>query len=286
MTVTITDELVMWRASDRMLAGSTIQKKLAAARGPAILTESAAPYRIVACNHAWRELCGFGADRNPIGSTPAALQGELTDMKKAAAFRRDLLNYGESHAMLANYNVQSNRPFVHKIHASKVSGQSGAEFYLTESSEVCDARIRRAVLKIDASTASHLGAIALAILATASLIFAQVSLASPAQPFMAGETGISWQYYMSPTSVNLVECYTLGIPSACPLAWMGATTEPEAASLSPSGASDQPYAEAESHGPMAVFVVVCLVALATALLDALLVLHEEITPCWPDPSSS
>eukprot|EP00322_Chrysochromulina_rotalis_P028512 CAMPEP_0115851190 /NCGR_PEP_ID=MMETSP0287-20121206/12353_1 /TAXON_ID=412157 /ORGANISM="Chrysochromulina rotalis, Strain UIO044" /LENGTH=320 /DNA_ID=CAMNT_0003305213 /DNA_START=29 /DNA_END=991 /DNA_ORIENTATION=- len=173
-TVTVTQRQVIWLSDERDRASAEIKKRMEATEGPAILTTTAAPYKIVACTAAWRELCGFGEEA--LGASPTILQGNLTDMKKAAAFRRDLVGNGDAHAMLANYAKRTGEPFVHKLHATRVSN----DFFLTESSKVTDVHIRRAVLKIDKAEeqTAQLVAIALAFVVTCSVILTQDTMSS------------------------------------------------------------------------------------------------------------
>lgn len=147
MTVTVTETStgnIEWLPREFNAVPSAVRRRMEVAKGPAILCSASSPYNIIATNELWRKLCGFGSEA--LGKCPSILQGELTDMKKAAKFRRDLTDDGVSRTMLANYK-KSGEAFVHHLRATKMNGGHGCEYYLTESYEVTDESFRRAVLK-------------------------------------------------------------------------------------------------------------------------------------------
>ena len=78
---------------------------------------------------AWQEQCGYRSEC--LGQSPKILQGELTDMKKAARFRKELVATGMSSMTVTNYN-KSGEAFLHKLHTFSV----GDEFYFTEGTVV------------------------------------------------------------------------------------------------------------------------------------------------------
>jgi hypothetical protein len=154
MSVTVTETSsgnIEWLTRELDAVPIAVRKKMAAATGPAVLCSAQSPHNIIATNAFWRKLCGFGSEA--LGKSPSILQGELTDMKKAAKFRRDLTDDGLSRVMLANYK-KSGEAFVHRLLATKVKGgHNGREYYFTESHEVTDESLRRAVLKPCAASA-------------------------------------------------------------------------------------------------------------------------------------
>lgn len=113
---------VEWLSSEIRPKTLRLCNILAETKEPAILTSASAPFHIVATNRAWREMCGFGTDA--IGKTPSILQGELTDMKKAAIFRRALGEHGSARTTLVNY-TKDGRAFVHKLKSTKMVSQDG-----------------------------------------------------------------------------------------------------------------------------------------------------------------
>jgi len=135
---------IEWLTRELDAVPIAIRKKMAVSTGPAILCSAQSPHNIIATNESWRKLCGFGSEA--LGKSPSILQGELTDMKKAAKFRRDLSNEGVSRVMLANYK-KDGEAFVHFLCATKMKSGHGDEYYLTESYEVTDESFRRAVLR-------------------------------------------------------------------------------------------------------------------------------------------
>jgi len=175
-TITIDQQQVMWMAKETKDVDQKVRNAMGA-NTPAILVGAAAPHHIVACNQAWRDLCGFG--KEALGQKPSILQGELTDMKKAARFRRDLVGNGTALVTLANYR-KSGEMFAHRLHGSKVTSASGAEFYMTKGVEVRDEAIRRAVLKLpEMSLAEQNVAVTLAVLVASFVIASATSATTP-----------------------------------------------------------------------------------------------------------
>jgi hypothetical protein len=112
---------------------------------PTILQDGVAPYKIVAANSAWRTLCGFpGAEA--IGATTKILQGTRTDHSKARHFRDTCVASGAGRATMVNYK-KCGQPFCHRIRANRVG--LIRPYFLTQSTEVTDNAIQRALLPGD-----------------------------------------------------------------------------------------------------------------------------------------
>jgi len=126
-----------------------------------ILTETAAPGKIVAVNAAWNALCGYPPDE-ALGKTPSILQGPATSLRKAKQYARDVLapsrpvygdnegfaarNHSASTTKLVNY-TKSGEAFVHCLRTTRVMDEdTGAEYFLTESHEETDPTVSRAML--------------------------------------------------------------------------------------------------------------------------------------------
>lgn len=122
---TIHDEGAVWAKEAYDKAPKQLRMRLAQNRNPVILIDKQAPYGIVAANKSWLEQCGYGTEC--IGKSPKILQGELTDMKKAARFRKELVDTGKSRMTVTNYS-KTGDAFVQKLHAEAV----GNEFFLSK----------------------------------------------------------------------------------------------------------------------------------------------------------
>mmetsp|Transcript_15090 Transcript_15090/g.25209 ORF Transcript_15090/g.25209 Transcript_15090/m.25209 type:complete len:216 (+) Transcript_15090:148-795(+) len=107
--------------------------------------------KIVACNEAWKSLCGFNSNEC-LGFSPKILQGQATSLVKAASFRDEVEAFGGASVMLANY-TKDGRAFVHSLRAIQIQA-SGNTYYYTEGQEVYDEAIRRAALKIGGESAA------------------------------------------------------------------------------------------------------------------------------------
>jgi hypothetical protein len=101
MTIT-THERVVYDTATFERTDIETRRRLSNKTKAMILVDVEAPHKILACNEEWRRLCGFGEDA--IGQPPSILQGEMTDMKKAALFRRELVGSGKAIVTLANYH--------------------------------------------------------------------------------------------------------------------------------------------------------------------------------------
>jgi len=129
---------------DELLSDKHALAKLLSERStPMIATRASAPYNIVACNGKWQALCGYG--KEAVGMPPTILQGEMTDMKKAAKFRRDLVGSGAARTTLVNY-TKDGTAFAHAIRAEKVI-IGDTWYFLTEGDQVSDINVTRAILK-------------------------------------------------------------------------------------------------------------------------------------------
>ena len=123
-----------------------------------IVSETCSPGKIIACNEAWAQLCGFTPDE-AIGSTPKILQGKETSLKKARQYATEVLSnafFSEGHgfasrqaaarAKLVNY-TKHGRPFVHCLRTWRVRDEdTGEEYFVTESHEEDDEAIEQAML--------------------------------------------------------------------------------------------------------------------------------------------
>ena len=137
----------------------------------------------MAANRAWQEQCGFGAEC--LGKSPKILQGELTDMKKAAAFRKELLGTGSSRMTVTNYS-KTGDAFVQRLRA-----ESAGSFYYTEGVVEPDSPLRRACLKTP-SLKEQLSVVGLSIALTAYLLYlgfapAALDLSSAAKPLFVSD---------------------------------------------------------------------------------------------------
>ena len=119
------------------------QQAAEASRGPCIVTRAEAPFEVVAVNTQWSDLCEYAADE-ALGKSPKdLLHGRLTDSAKASSFTHRLLAYGSARVTLINYR-RSGVCFLHKIRARLVS-LDGAKFFVTESEEMRDPVLSRAI---------------------------------------------------------------------------------------------------------------------------------------------
>jgi len=128
-TLVLHDEGAIWFEDAWSKTPTHLRMRLAKSPRPTIMVESKAPYGIVAANRAWQEQCGYHSEC--LGQSPKILQGELTDMKKAARFRKELVATGMSSMTVTNYN-KAGEAFLHKLHTFSV----GDEYYFTEGTVV------------------------------------------------------------------------------------------------------------------------------------------------------
>jgi len=139
----------VWRV-DVLCTVKQSVKEMLQVKHPCILQDASAPYKIVAANLAWRNLCGFNGTET-IGATTKILQGKRTDQVKARRFRDSCLTRGAGRTTLVNY-TQNGRPFCHSIYTKRVGASRG--YFVTRSTEVTDGAIKRALLGRDAPVAS------------------------------------------------------------------------------------------------------------------------------------
>lgn len=116
----------------------------------AIVNEVAYPHAIVACNSAWNKLCGWSAEE-ALGASPKILQGECTNCHKATEFSRRASTNDCASVTLVNY-TKHGKPFVHRIHTSRVKDLAGTEYFFTQSEKVENRALIRAMLKGQSST--------------------------------------------------------------------------------------------------------------------------------------
>eukprot|EP00322_Chrysochromulina_rotalis_P020893 CAMPEP_0115836828 /NCGR_PEP_ID=MMETSP0287-20121206/4909_1 /TAXON_ID=412157 /ORGANISM="Chrysochromulina rotalis, Strain UIO044" /LENGTH=177 /DNA_ID=CAMNT_0003290325 /DNA_START=118 /DNA_END=651 /DNA_ORIENTATION=+ len=132
-----------------------------------IVTETKAPGRILACNAAWTQLCGY-APEEALGKTPSMLQGKETSKRKARAYTRQCLQnkfmceengfasrQGRARVKIINY-TRDGRPFVHCLQTSRVMDEdTGEEYFVTESHEETDDAIYCAMIKGQEAPCQH-----------------------------------------------------------------------------------------------------------------------------------
>jgi len=162
-TVTDNDDVV-WRVDVLCTIDSSMREMMRCDR-PCIIQDARAPYKIVAANGPWRNLCGF-TGKEAIGATTKILQGARTDQDKARRFRESCQTTGAGRATMVNYK-RSGVPFAHCIHAQRVG-----DFYVTRSAKVSDVAITRAVLRSlsPKQPVSPVLSIAIALLLTSAII--------------------------------------------------------------------------------------------------------------------
>jgi PAS domain S-box-containing protein len=91
---------------------------------PMIITEIKSPYRIVAVNEAWENLCGYTREECKGRSVGKLLQGPETDMKNVTALLSKLLVGEEANTVLTNY-TKSGRKFKNSIRVGPVVDEMG-----------------------------------------------------------------------------------------------------------------------------------------------------------------
>ena len=131
-------------------------------QGAAILVSSG-EHKIVACNAAWRTLCGYGSEA--IGKEPKALlHGELTETSKAKEFVKRLHRDGNSTMTIINYTKKGDC-FAQKLSASTVVDSYGEHLFLTEGNVVpVDNELRKAMkMKRSAQHEMHVSVLAIGL---------------------------------------------------------------------------------------------------------------------------
>lgn len=138
---------------------SSLCASMAKERKAVIVTEVDDGYKIVACNAAWNDLCGFSPE-DALGKSPKILQGARTDSAKAKAYTCSVLDstlHGDNAGFaawqsacttkLVNY-TRKGRAFVHCLRTTRVRDEdTGQEYFYTESHEETDETIAQAMLR-------------------------------------------------------------------------------------------------------------------------------------------
>ena len=91
---------------------------------PIVVTETRSPYRIVAVNKAWEDLCGYTREECQGRSVGALLQGPETDMKNVMALLSRLLVGEQAEALLTNY-TKNGRKFKNRITVGPIFDEMG-----------------------------------------------------------------------------------------------------------------------------------------------------------------
>jgi len=86
---------------------------------PAIATTSPPQPRVLACNAAFAEMCGY-TTADIVGGSPTMLQGPETDRDAAHAFAETLRAQGRAATQLVNYRSDGS-PYWVSIHAARLS---------------------------------------------------------------------------------------------------------------------------------------------------------------------
>ena len=160
--VTVRVKDVVWSDACYEGAGRTIRNKMETCKAPAILVSSG-EHKIVACNAAWRTLCGYGSEA--IGKEPKALlHGELTETSKAKEFVKRLHRDGNSTMTIINYTKKGDC-FAQKLSASTVVDSYGEHLFLTEGNVVpVDNELRKAMkMKRSAQHEMHVSVLAIGL---------------------------------------------------------------------------------------------------------------------------
>jgi len=89
-----------------------------------VVTDTKNPYRIVAVNTAWENLCGYTREECKGRSVGGLLQGPETDTDNVMALLSKLLAGEEADAMLTNY-TKNGRKFQNKIKVGPVKDDMG-----------------------------------------------------------------------------------------------------------------------------------------------------------------
>ena len=150
--------------------GASLTDRLVQTERPAILVQTDAPWRIVACNRAWERLCGFTA-AEACGQPPSIIHGAQTDKSKAEQHRVDCVTRGAASMTILNY-TKGGRPFQHSVRSEVVVDDLGSRYFLTQSSVQTRARVALCARELAGATpAGRLLAVlfALLVLALASL---------------------------------------------------------------------------------------------------------------------
>ena len=89
------------------------QRKIESSSGAIVVTEKAAPFRIVSVNAAWEQLCGFTHEES-VGKTLSILQGPETDRAAITTMLSQMLKGEEVGMELMNYD-KSGRKFKNRL---------------------------------------------------------------------------------------------------------------------------------------------------------------------------
>jgi len=91
---------------------------------PLIVTETKSPYRIIAVNEAWVNLCGYTREECKGRSVGKLLLGPETDMKNVTTLLSKLVVGGEARTVLTNY-TKSGRKFKNSIRVGPIVDEMG-----------------------------------------------------------------------------------------------------------------------------------------------------------------
>ncbi len=91
---------------------------------PLVITEIKSPYRIVAVNEAWVNLCGYTRNESQGRSVGNLLQGPDTDMKNVTSMLSKLLLGEEARATLTNY-TKNGKKFKNSIRVGPIVDDMG-----------------------------------------------------------------------------------------------------------------------------------------------------------------
>jgi len=149
--------------------GSTLTDRLTTST-PAILVQTDAPWRVVACNQKWEQLCGYSA-QEACGQPPSLLHGPCTDKALTEGHRTACVTEGAARMLIVNY-TKGGRPFAHRVHSQLVEDGSGVRYFLTESSEECGEAARAALKAAKAPDSSSPLLLAVFALALALVLLA------------------------------------------------------------------------------------------------------------------
>lgn len=152
-----------------------LASRMRASKRACVLNEAEQPFTIIAANDKWSSLCGFPGEE-AIGKSPKILQGDLTNSEKASAFSREASGpMGCAKASVVNYR-KNGEAFVHKLESERVyDGETGKYYFITESEEVADPAIKKAMLPVKESRqdeVSFVTALALLIFSIALMLSA------------------------------------------------------------------------------------------------------------------
>ena len=119
MLITSLTMTVTWGMDLDLTMDNDVRKRCIESKKAAVLSETKAPFNIVATNSQWSSMCGYFPEE-ALGCSPKdLLQGELTDSNKAKRFAEQLTADGHARTTLVNYS-KFGRAFVHTISSELV----------------------------------------------------------------------------------------------------------------------------------------------------------------------